>query len=79
MDMVYNKDVTVTVTLKSHLISKDGTWQFYDMQNSVNAWTEVNGTLYSIIINDVSVDETTTDGIYEAAVKYTYSLADDFN
>lgn len=79
MDMVYNKDVTVTVTLKSHLMSKDGTWQFYDMQNSINAWTEVNGTLYSIIINDVSVDETTTDGIYEATVKYTYSLADDFN
>ena len=49
------------------------------MQNSTNAWAEINGTIYSIIINDVSVDETSTDGVYEATVKYTYSLADDFN
>lgn len=79
LEKVYNKDTTITVTLKSHLIPKDATWQFYDMQNSTNAWTEINGTIYSIIINDVSVDETSTDGVYEATVKYTYSLADDFN
>ena len=79
LEKVYNKDVTITVTLKSHLIPKDATWQFYDLQNSKNAWTEINGMTYSIIINDVSIDETSTDGVYEATVKYTYSLADDFN
>ena len=79
LDKVYNKDVTITVSLKSHLIPKDAIWQFYDMQKSINAWTTVNGVKYAIIINDVTIDETTTEGIYEATIKYTYSLDDDFN
>lgn len=75
---IYGKTVDITVTLKTHNMEKDGTWQFYDLQNSTNAWTVVNGRTYSINITDVNIEETTVTGIYTATVTYTYSLADSF-
>lgn len=75
---VYGKDTEISVSLKSHLIDKDARWLFNDMLNSTNAWTEINGETYSIIINAVNVDETTQDDVYEATITYTYSLKETF-
>lgn len=78
LNKIYNKTIDITVTLKTHNIEKDGTWQLYDLQNSTNAWTVVNGKTYSVNITDVKIDETTVDEIYTGTVTYIYSLADSF-
>lgn len=74
---VYNKDVDITVTLTTHNIERDGTWQLFDLQNSTNAWTTINGNNYKITVNDLAINESNTvNGIYTGQVKYEYSLAD---
>lgn len=76
-DLIYNKDVKYEVTIKSHLISKDGTYTFNDLMASPYVWTVYNNKKYGVIINNVSVDE--LDGnndIYEATVRYRYSDQD---
>lgn len=73
---IYSKDVEITVTLTTHNITRDGTWQLFDLQNSFNAWTTVNGKEYGIHITDIKVDETDVAGIYTAEIEYTYSLGD---
>ena len=47
---IYSKEVKITVTLTTHNIVRDGTWQLFDLQNSYNAWTTVNGKEYAIHI-----------------------------
>lgn len=78
LNKIYDKTVDITVTLKSHNIEKDGTWQLYDLQNSTNAWTVVNGKTYTINITDMAISETTVPNIYTATVTYNYSLAVSF-
>lgn len=74
---VYNKDVDVTVTLTTHNIEKDGTWQLFDLQNSTNAWTVVNGKNYKVTITDLTINESNTvNNIFTGQIKYEYSLAD---
>ena len=75
---IYSKEVKITVTLTTHNIVKDGTWQLFDLQNSYNAWTTVNGKDYAIHITDIQVDETDVSGIYTAQIKYEYSMGDTF-
>lgn len=76
---VYDKSVEVTVTLKTHNIMKDGTWQLFDLQNSLNAWTVVNGRKYSVTITDLKISESSTvNGIYTGEITYTYSQGDSF-
>ena len=75
---IYSKEVNITVTLTTHNIVKDGTWQLFDLQNSYNAWTTVNGKDYAIHITDIQVDETDVSGIYTAQIKYEYSMGDTF-
>lgn len=75
---IYSKEVKITVTLTSHNIVKDGTWQLFDLQNSYNAWTTVNGKEYAIHITDIQVDETDVTGIYTAQIEYEYSMGDTF-
>lgn len=78
LTQVYSKEVEITVTLTTHNIAKDGTWQLFDLQNSYNAWTVVNGKEYSIHITDIKIDETDVAGIYTGEIEYTYSMGDTF-
>lgn len=78
LNKVYNKDVTITVSLSTHSIEKDGTWQFFDLQNSSNAWTYVNGKKYFITITDLKITESQVNNIYTATVEYEYSMGDTF-
>lgn len=73
LDKVYSIDNTITVSLKSHLISNDGKWIFNDLANAKDVWTKVNDQTYKIIITSVEVKETDNEGVYEATVKYRYS------
>ena len=75
---IYSKEVKVIVTLTTHNMVKDGTWQLFDLQNSYNAWTTVNEKDYAIHITDIQVDETDVAGIYTAQIKYEYSMGDTF-
>lgn len=75
LEKIYNNDVTYSVTLKSHLIEKDGIYIFNDLIQSPIVWTEVNGEKYEIILENVSVDETdSNNNVYEATIKYRYSM-----
>ena len=78
LNKVYNKDVSITVSLSTHSIEKDGTWQFFDLQNSSNAWTYVNGKKYFITITDLKMTESQVNDIYTATVEYEYSMGDTF-
>ena len=78
LNKVYNKNVDITVSLSTHSIEKDGTWIFFDLQNSTNAWTFVNGKKYFITITDLKITESNVNDIYTATVEYTYSLGDTF-
>lgn len=73
LDKVYDNKVEYQVTLKSHLIEKDGIYIFNDLLQSSSVWTEINGEQYAIILDSVSVEETAQDNVYEATVKYKYS------
>lgn len=75
---IYSKDIDITVTLTTHNIGKDGTWQLFDLQNSMNAWTVVNGNEYAVHISDIKIDESEVSGIYTGQIEYTYSMGDTF-
>ena len=70
---IYSKQNSITVTMKSHLMERSAVWQFNDMLGSYDAWTNINGVDYKIIITDVKVDQTET-GVWQATMTYTYSL-----
>lgn len=74
LDKIYNNDVEYQVTLKSHLFDKDGRWLFNDLIQSPEVWTTSNGEGYAILLSNVSVDEVETNDIFEATVKYKYSM-----
>ena len=73
LDMIYDNKVKYSVTLKSHLIEKDGTYIFNDLLQSPEVWVEVNGEEYGIILDSVSVDEDNRNNLYTATIKYHYS------
>lgn len=72
-EKIYNKQNKIVVTIKSHLMDNDAKWQFSDMLQSYDVWTEINGQKYKIIISTLKVDPTDTD-VYQATMTYTYSL-----
>lgn len=73
LEKIYNNAVKYTVNIKSHLFENDGKYIFNDLMQTTDAWVERNGETYAIIIDSVSVDETDSNNIYEATVKYHYS------
>lgn len=73
LEKIYNNDVKYTVSLKSHLFENDGKYIFNDLMQTTDAWVSRNGETYGIIIDSVSVDETNSNNIYEATVKFRYS------
>jgi len=72
-DIPYDNDVKYTVTLKSHLIEKDGIYTFNDLIQSPEIWTDVNGETYRIILDSLSVDEDNRNDLFTATIKYKYS------
>lgn len=67
-----NQIVTVNekINVQSHLIEKDGIWQFDSLARAKKAWTIIGGTQYDIIIDSVSVEETEQNNIYRASVQF---------
>ena len=72
---VYSKTVTISVNVTSHNISEDGTWQFFDLQNSKTAWTYIEGVKEMITVTDIKVSEV-SEGIYTVQMSYEYSMPD---
>ena len=73
LEKIYDNTVKYSVTLKSHLFEKDGKYIFNDMLQSPELWVIRNSEKYAIILDSISVDETTNNDIYEATVKFHYS------
>ena len=73
-DYIYDKTNEITVKLTTHNILKDAQWHLFDLQQSRNAWTYVNGEKYRIIIGDITINTTSVTDIYTATVQYTYSM-----
>ena len=76
-EIIYFRENDVTITLSTHLIDKDGLYQLYDLHNSYKAWVTINGVNYYIIVTSLSVDEP-SDNVFEATIKYNFSLLDSF-
>lgn len=76
MNKVYSMDNEYQVTLTTHYMDKDGIYSLYDLMNSYEVWTEVNGTKYEIIIDQVDVTETNVSGVWQGKVTYKYSSPD---
>ena len=73
LEKIYDNTVKYSVTLKSHLFEKDGKYIFNDMLQSPELWVIRNSEKYAIILDNVSVDETTNNDIYEATIRFRYS------
>lgn len=78
LNKIYDREMEYEVTLKTHYMHKDGIYLFYSLLHSYNCWTYINNIKYSVIINDVQIEETATNDIYQVTVKYQYSLTDTF-
>ena len=72
LNKAYDNKVEYSVTLKSHLFEEDGKYQFNDLIQSSEVWTEINGEFYEILLDSVSVEEQSQNNIYEATVRYRY-------
>lgn len=72
-EIPYDNSVKYTVTLKSHLIEKDGIYVFNDLIQSSEIWTLVNNETYRIILDSVSVDEDNRNDLFTATIKYHLS------
>ena len=69
-------DNQYSVTLTTHYMDKDGIYSLYDLVNSYEVWTEVNGVKYMVIVTDLNVTESNISGIWQATVTYEYSSPD---
>lgn len=72
-EKVYDKQIKTTYNIKTHLLEKDGTWSLYDLLQSPNVWTTINGQSYTIIIEKVQVSEINNQDIYEGTVAFRIS------
>ena len=67
---LYDKKAVQTVTLRSHLISKDGIWIFNSLKKAKKVWTNENK---AIIIQSVQLEEQDNNDVYIATITYTFS------
>lgn len=67
---LYDKKAVQTVTLKTHLISKDGIWIFNSLKKAKKVWTNENK---AIIIQSVQLEEQDTNDVYIGTITYTFS------
>jgi PDZ domain-containing secreted protein len=75
---VYDTKVEYDVTLKSHLMEKDGIWIFNDLLQSKDAWIVIDGKEYKIVVDSIAVEEQSQNNIYEVTIKYKYSMPTSF-
>lgn len=78
MNKVYSMENEYSVTLTTHYLEKDGIYSLYDLMNSFEVWTEVNGVKYEVIIDQVSVNESSVSGVWQGTVTYKYSSPDKY-
>ena len=76
MNKVYSIENEYSVTLTTHYMDKDGIYSLYDLMNSYEVWTEVNGVKYAVIIDSVDVAESNVSGVWQGQVTYSYSSPD---
>nr|DAH91234.1 MAG TPA: hypothetical protein [Bacteriophage sp.] len=69
----YNKEVQYTITIKSHILSKDDTGIFDDLAGSSKIWTERDNDRKYIIIKNQSVDRNDYN-TYQASITFNYSI-----
>lgn len=75
LNKVYSKKTVKTVKLKSHILSKEGSYLFNELKKSKCVWTEVNGVTYYIIIKTVEVvEDGSYNDLYTATIEYEYSF-----
>ena len=67
---VYKVNVDEKINVSSHLIEKDGRWQFDSLVRAKKVWTIIDGVQYDVIIDSVSVEETEQNDIYRASVQF---------
>ncbi len=78
MNKVYSMENEYSVTLTTHYMDKDGIYSLFDLMNSYEVWTEVNGVKYEIIIDQVEVTESNVSGVWQGKVTYKYSSPDKY-
>lgn len=75
LNKVYSKKTVKTVKLKSHILSKEGSYLFNELKKSKCVWTVVNGVTYYIIIKTVEVvEDGSYNDLYTATIEYEYSF-----
>ena len=78
MNKVYSMDNQYSVTLTTHYMDKDGVYSLYDLMNSFEVWTEINGVKYEVIVTDLNVTESNVSGVWQGTVTYEYSSPDKY-
>lgn len=78
MNKVYSMDNQYSVTLTTHYMDKDGIYSLYDLMNSSEVWTEINGVKYEVIVKNVQVTESNVSGVWQGTVTYEYSSPDKY-
>lgn len=78
MNKVYSMNNQYSVTLTTHYMDKDGVYSLYDLMNSFEAWTEINGVKYEVIVKNVQVTESNISGVWQGTVTYEYSSPDKY-
>ena len=78
MNKVYSMNNQYSVTLTTHYMDKDGVYSLYDLMNSFEAWTEINGVKYEVIVTDLNVTESNISGVWQGTVTYEYSSPDKY-
>lgn len=78
MNKVYSMNNEYSVTLTTHYMEKDGIYSLYDLINSYEVWTEVNGEKYEVIIDELQVSESDISGVWQGSVTYKYSSPDKY-
>ena len=69
-EAVYSVNVDEKINVTSHLIEKDGRWQFDSLVRAKKVWTIIDGVEYGVIVDSVSVEETEQNDIYRANVSF---------
>lgn len=69
-DATYEK----TYTVSSHLLPARGTLIFESLAKSKKIWTSINGSIYTVILQDVEVEEQDVRKTYKATVSYKLSI-----
>lgn len=67
---IYDKTVELSVSIKSHLIDKNGIYIFNSLRKSTYVYTTINNKRYVIDITNVQVNETDVDNVYQATITY---------